>query len=163
MRFYSFELPQFCSSRVRSQLIVRLSSIDFHKVHSFDLVPEYPTCGAKPCILSESLFYKYNKLTFGASIKQEIPKHNSRKLLAYTCLNVKYLEIRLKKLRATKLVNVDKINRYRTVKNPGLRTTCIHYAASFLAVVTDGASFAEILAERNRFSADPPVRRCNIL
>ena len=45
--------------------------------------------------LSESFFYGYNKLTFGASIKQEIPKHNSRKLPAYTCLNVKYLEIRL--------------------------------------------------------------------
>ena len=75
----------------------------------------------------------------------------------HTCLNVKYLEIRLKKLRATKLVNADKMNRYRTVKNPGLRTTCIHYAASAYP------SPAEILAERNRFSADPPVRRCNIL
>ena len=62
----------------------------------------------------------------------------------------------MKKLRATKLVNADKINRYRTVKNPGLRTTCIHYAASFLAVVTDGTSFAEILAERE---TDFPLTR----
>ena len=90
-------------------------------------------------------------------IKQEIPKHNSRKLLAYTCLNVKYLEIRLKKLRATKLVNADKINRYRTVKNPGLRTTCIHYAASFLAVVTE--VMAHLLWRFWRKETDFPLTR----